>query len=412
MKSGIIIFGEPKSGKTFTCYLLKNFIDVKFIHFDDVINFISELLRLKFENKLPKREFSKFFHQKTFDSIDDFELFNNKVEQLIREENDFLKKVFNKSIKNTVPLNFTPSEKQPRLIGLGTIGKELEPISREIIELVFKYIIKKNSFFVIEGAYFSEDQLYRKEVEKICKNITYLQCLYHNKDSAVKYRFKNEEMFDLISILEKIKDIVPMKKRYQTFSENEKEGISPSFLKISKLGLPEELDGKNVLDIGCNEGFYCFECEKRGAKVIGIESGKVWFTLAMEQKKRKSSSVEFLNIDWREITKLESKFDVVLFLAAFHYIDGYQLDMLRSIYKLLNEDGLFILEVGLLDKNEGHFLIEDVARPLSHDICQFTNKYTIEKLLRYVGFKKIDYFGEGEKLGDGIPRYTLHVRKQ
>jgi len=132
----------------------------------------------------------------------------------------------------------------------------------------------------------------------------------------------------------------------------------------------------------------------------------------MEQKKRKSSSVEFLNIDWREITKLESKFDVVLFLAAFHYIDGYQLDMLRSIYKLLNEDGLFILEVGLLDKNEGHFLIEDVARPLSHDICQFTNKYTIEKLLRYVGFKKIDYFGEGEKLGDGIPRYTLHIRKQ
>ena len=411
MTSGIIIFGEPRSGKTFTSYFLKNFINVKFIHFDDVINLISEVLRLKFENKLPKREFSKFFHQNTFDSIDDFNPFFNELEQLIRKNNDFLENVFNKSIKNTVPLNFTPSEKQSRLIGLGTIGKELEPIAKQIIELVFKYIIKKQSLFVIEGAYFSEKQSYRKEIEKICKNITYLQCLYNNKDTPVRYKFKNEEMFELITILERIKEIIPVKQRYQIFSENEKGGISPSFLKISKLGFPKKLDGKNVLDIGCNEGFYCFECEKRGAKVTGIESGELWFTLATEQKKKKSSSVEFLHMDWRKIAKLENKFDLVIFLAAFHYIDGYQLDMLRSIYKLLNEDGLFILEIGLLDKNEGRFLIEDVVRLLSHDICQFTNKYTIEKLLRYVGFKKIDYFGKGEKLGDEIPRYVLHIRK-
>ena len=35
--------------------------------------------------------------------------------------------------------------------------------------------------------------------------------------------------------------------------------------------IPADLSGWRVLDIGCNAGFYSFECARRGATVIGID---------------------------------------------------------------------------------------------------------------------------------------------
>src|ERR1700720_544990 len=38
------------------------------------------------------------------------------------------------------------------------------------------------------------------------------------------------------------------------------------------VGLPQRLDGKRVLDIGTYDGFFAFECERRGAeKVVAID---------------------------------------------------------------------------------------------------------------------------------------------
>jgi SAM-dependent methyltransferase len=48
---------------------------------------------------------------------------------------------------------------------------------------------------------------------------------------------------------------------------------NPATEKPPYFGLPEDLTGKRVLDIGCAEGFFSFEAEKRGAReVIGIDS--------------------------------------------------------------------------------------------------------------------------------------------
>src|SRR5580658_7756765 len=43
--------------------------------------------------------------------------------------------------------------------------------------------------------------------------------------------------------------------------------------KLPFYGLPEDLTGKRVLDIGCAEGFFSFEAESRGAReVVAIDS--------------------------------------------------------------------------------------------------------------------------------------------
>src|SRR6266705_694068 len=42
-------------------------------------------------------------------------------------------------------------------------------------------------------------------------------------------------------------------------------GASDNLKTLPKLGLPERLDGKAVLDIGAWDGFFSFEAERRGA---------------------------------------------------------------------------------------------------------------------------------------------------
>src|SRR5262249_10263435 len=45
-------------------------------------------------------------------------------------------------------------------------------------------------------------------------------------------------------------------------------GVMNSEEKLQMIQLPEDLRGKSVLDIGCNEGFFAFEAERRGAAYV------------------------------------------------------------------------------------------------------------------------------------------------
>ena len=47
-------------------------------------------------------------------------------------------------------------------------------------------------------------------------------------------------------------------------------GREDSNVELARIDLPEDLTGLQILDIGCSDGFFCFECEKRGAaRVVG-----------------------------------------------------------------------------------------------------------------------------------------------
>ena len=49
--------------------------------------------------------------------------------------------------------------------------------------------------------------------------------------------------------------------------------MTPSVYKLPHFGLPRDMSGMRVLDIGNAEGFFSFEAERRGAaEVIGIEN--------------------------------------------------------------------------------------------------------------------------------------------
>jgi tRNA (mo5U34)-methyltransferase len=55
-------------------------------------------------------------------------------------------------------------------------------------------------------------------------------------------------------------------------------GVIQGFLKLEELrerfasyGLPDDLTGKRVLDIGTWDGWFAFECERRGAEVVAVD---------------------------------------------------------------------------------------------------------------------------------------------
>jgi tRNA (mo5U34)-methyltransferase len=132
-------------------------------------------------------------------------------------------------------------------------------------------------------------------------------------------------------------------------------GVDDSPNKLSALGMPADLSGKTVLDIGAWDGFFSFEAERRGAIVMasdyycwsgqGMQS-KQGFDIA---KKARGSNVKELYVKVEELPKsgLEP-FDVVLFLGVLYHAPD-PLGYLRIVRSLTRGFAIIETHVDLLD---------------------------------------------------------------
>ena len=85
--------------------------------------------------------------------------------------------------------------------------------------------------------------------------------------------------------------------------------------------LPARLDGASVLDIGCNAGFYAFECKKRGAaRVLGVDADPRYLAQARFAASVLDLAVEFRHLSVYEVGQLGEQFDYVLFLGLFYHL--------------------------------------------------------------------------------------------
>ena len=86
--------------------------------------------------------------------------------------------------------------------------------------------------------------------------------------------------------------------------------------------LPERLDGRSVLDIGCNAGFYAMEMKRRGAgRVLGIDSDDRY----LDQARLAGSAlgyddIEFRNLSVYDVGALGERFDVVIFMGVLYHL--------------------------------------------------------------------------------------------
>ncbi|HYA18019.1 MAG TPA: DUF1698 domain-containing protein [Bryobacteraceae bacterium] len=89
--------------------------------------------------------------------------------------------------------------------------------------------------------------------------------------------------------------------------------------RLGLFNLPEDLRGKRVLDIGAWDGWFSFECERRGAEVVAVDC--VALDTFLEAKQLLGSKVEYLTLDVNELSARRlGHFDIVLFFGVLYHL--------------------------------------------------------------------------------------------
>ncbi len=156
------------------------------------------------------------------------------------------------------------------------------------------------------------------------------------------------------------------------------------------------MDGLSVLDLGAWDGFFSFECERRGAKRVAAVEWYSWqgelktgFLIAKEALR---SNVEEVLCKIEDLTPAAlGTFDIVLFLGILYHAED-PMRYLRIVRALCK--GLAVVET--------HVDALDYPRPamvfypgkiLSNDPTNFwgPNRLAVEAMLVEVGFRTAEW---------------------
>lgn len=167
---------------------------------------------------------------------------------------------------------------------------------------------------------------------------------------------------------------------------------------LDRIGLPERLDGQTVLDVGAWDGFYSFECERRGG-IVTAQDGFCWglgdswgskagFLLAREAL---ASHVKDVTCDVLDVSpeRVGGTFDLVLFLGVLYHM-RHPLLALERVASVAKDQIILETHVDMLDW----------ARPAvafyENDECEGDvtnwcgpNPAAVEAMLRAVGFRRV-----------------------
>jgi tRNA (mo5U34)-methyltransferase len=212
-------------------------------------------------------------------------------------------------------------------------------------------------------------------------------------------------------------------------------GRDESPRKLGWLGLPEDLRGRTVLDVGAWDGFFSFEAERRGAERVLAIDGPAWtepawgpdgygtkapFELA---RRALDSRVEDLTIELDDIApETVGRWDVVLFLGVLYHLK-HPWPVLERVASVC--DGLLIVET--------HADLLDLRRPamalypgdeLAGDASNWwgPNVAALRAMLREEGFARVEVVhreprwyryarGAVRRLGAQQGRIALHAHR-
>jgi len=192
--------------------------------------------------------------------------------------------------------------------------------------------------------------------------------------------------------------------QYQSFDDAK--GASQSSEKLAALRLASlgnrhdearPLAGLSVLDLGCNEGFFCGEALRQGARrVLGLDMNGGF----LDRARRRFPAAEFVQGSWWEIP--DEKFDVILFLSAIHY-EADQRALLQKLAGHLTPTGVLVLECGVA--GTGRKAWEAVKRGDGVRRYPSTTMLTEELLAPYAVRAMGRSVMQG---GDPVPRQVFH----
>ncbi len=152
---------------------------------------------------------------------------------------------------------------------------------------------------------------------------------------------------------------------------------------------------RSVLDTGCGDGRFCYELKKDGFVVTGVDYSE----RAIQFAKAFNLDVPF-SVQSIENLRFRQQFDAVVLIETLEHIIPERIPlMLRSIFRVMRKDSIFIVTVPtprqpLADKHYQHFTPEHLTATLSSHftIVQLLgDSNTSYKRSIYLFLKKICY---------------------
>lgn len=163
--------------------------------------------------------------------------------------------------------------------------------------------------------------------------------------------------------------------------------------------IPKDMTNMRVLDIGTWDGFFAFEFERRGAKVLAIDNWNDDKQLAtfLFARKQLNSKVEYRKMDVHDLDpSLIGKFDIVFFAGMLYHL-RYPLKVLEAIRSVT--DGCLIIEtVMMVPFIHEHFPMmaffpgdeEANASGRSWGICGAATISWLKEALNSAGFARVE----------------------
>ncbi|MGE0310056.1 MAG: TIGR04290 family methyltransferase [Lautropia sp.] len=108
------------------------------------------------------------------------------------------------------------------------------------------------------------------------------------------------------------------------------------------VALPTRLDGWEVLDVGCNAGYYSFELARLGARVHGVDVDPRYLAQARwaARELRLDARVSFEQCEVFDLARSSERYDLVLFMGVFYHL-RYPLLALDILARLTRRQMVF-----------------------------------------------------------------------
>jgi tRNA (mo5U34)-methyltransferase len=141
---------------------------------------------------------------------------------------------------------------------------------------------------------------------------------------------------------------------------------------FDSIGLPEDLRGLRVLDIGCSDGYFSFEAERRGASVVAIDFVPADYSGFATAREILGSGVEYrMDNVYNVRPEHYGTFDIVLFLGVLYHLRK-PLAALDAIRSVLKDGGQLFVGTMMVDEflqlPDGSVTTLDALHPVLKDV--------------------------------------------
>jgi SAM-dependent methyltransferase len=171
---------------------------------------------------------------------------------------------------------------------------------------------------------------------------------------------------------------------YQTFDflgEGMKASNSAEKYDLSRL-TTFDLEGKNILDVGCNAGYFMFKLLGKNPNwIMGIDAHRPYIDIArrINEECFQSNQLDFHVGDFFQYKFPSGKmFDLIYCFSTFHYFYEDQKPFIDKCHDLLNKDGVLLVEIEE-SPDQGEAKIFSPPRPADNKCLFYPNQAMVRE---------------------------------